>query len=83
MSNQKNAGRKVGSKNIIRTDLRKELTTIFLDKFKDEAKQIKTLQPEAKVRVLIAIVPYLLPKGNLSNEESEIQKIIIAREVLK
>ncbi|EKT3966454.1 hypothetical protein NTJ12_001516 [Flavobacterium psychrophilum] len=76
MSNQKNAGRKIGSKNAIRTDLRKELTTIFLDKFKDEVKQIKVLQPETRVRVLIGILPYLLPKGNLSKEESEIQEIV-------
>ena len=76
MSNQKNAGRKIGSKNAIRTDLRKELTTIFLDKFKDEVKQIKVLQPETRVRVLIGILPYLLPKGNLTNEESELQQMV-------
>jgi hypothetical protein len=74
--NPKKAGRKIGSKNIIRTDLRKELTTIFLDKFKDEVKLIKILQPETRVRILIGILPYLLPKGNLTNEESEIQEII-------
>ena len=76
MSNQRNAGRKIGSKNAIRTDLRKELTTIFLDKFKDEVKQIKVLEPETRVRVLIGILPYLLPKGNLTNEESELQQMI-------
>lgn len=76
MKTQSNAGRKAGSKNAIRIDLRKELTTIFLDKFKDEAKQIKTLAPEQRLRILLGVLPYLLPKANLTREESEIQVMI-------
>ncbi|MFB9108153.1 hypothetical protein [Flavobacterium gyeonganense] len=76
MSNQKNAGRKVGSKNIIRTDLRKELTSIFLEKFSKEVRNFPVMDYEKRMRLLIGILPYILPKANLTKEESEIQNLI-------
>ena len=76
MSNQKNAGRKVGSKNTIRTDLRKELTTIFLDNFNKEVRNFPVMEYEKRMRLLIGILPYILPKASLTKEESEIQNLI-------
>ena len=71
-----NAGRKKGSTNIIRTDLRKELTTIFLDNFKKEVRNFPVMDYEKRMRLLIGILPYILPKANLTREESEIQNLI-------
>lgn len=76
MKTQSNAGRKVGSKNTIRTDLRKELTVIFLDNFKKEVRNFPVMDYEKRMRLLIGILPYILPKANLTKEESEIQNLI-------
>lgn len=76
MPTRSNAGRKKGSTNIIRTDLRKELTAIFLDKFKDEVRNFPIMDYEKRMRLLIGILPYILPKANLTREESEIQNLI-------
>ena len=76
MKTQSNAGRKVGSKNTIRTDLRKELTAIFLDNFKKEVRNFPVMEYEKRMRLLIGILPYILPKANLTKEESEIQNLI-------
>lgn len=72
-----NKGRKIGSKNIINQNLKKELTDIILDEFKKEVKQFPTMEPEKRMRLLINMLPYVLPKSNLSFEESEIQEMII------
>ncbi len=76
MKSQSNAGRKVGSKNAIRTDLRKELTSIFLDNFTKEVRNFPVMEYEKRMRLLIGILPYILPKANLTQEESEIQNLI-------
>lgn len=81
MSNQKNAGRKIGAKNSIRTDLRKELTTIFLDNFKKEVRNFAVMDYEKRMRLLIGILPYIIQKGkvNITDEESEIQDLIFEK----
>ena len=76
MKSQSNAGRKIGSKNAIRIDLRKELTTIFLENFTKEVRNFPVMEYEKRMRLLIGILPYILPKANLTKEESEIQNLI-------
>ena len=76
MKSQSNAGRKIGSKNAIRIDLRKELTTIFLENFTKEVRNFPVMEYEKRMRLLIGILPYILPKTNLTKEESEIQNLI-------
>lgn len=76
MKNQNNGGRKKGSTNLIRADLRKELTTVFLDNFIKEVRNFPVMDYEKRMRLLIGILPYILPKANLSKEESEIQNLI-------
>lgn len=76
MKSQNNAGRKIGSKNAIRIDLRKELTTIFLENFTKEVRNFPVMEYEKRMRLLIGILPYILPKANLTKEESKIQNLI-------
>ena len=66
MKSQSNAGRKIGSKNAIRIDLRKELTTIFLENFTKEVRNFPVMEYEKRMRLLIGILPYILPKANLT-----------------
>ena len=74
--NLKNAGRKLGSRNTIRQELRKELTEIFMKEFTKEVRNFPVMDCEKRMRLLIGIIPYILPKGNLLPEESEIQNFI-------
>lgn len=77
--NPKKAGRKPGSRNIIRQDLRKELTEIFMEQFTKEVRNFPVMDYEKRMRLLIGILPYILPKGNLTQGESEIQSFIFEK----
>jgi len=77
--NNRNAGRKLGSKNKINQDLKKEFTSIFLKKIEPSLKNFYTMDNEKRVRLLIDMLPYVLPKGNLTYEESKIQNILIEK----
>lgn len=74
--NLKNAGRKLGSRNTIRQELRKELTELFMEQFTKEVRNFPVMDYEKRMRLLIGILPYVLPKANLTQEESEIQNLI-------
>lgn len=74
--NQKNSGRKLGSINKIRQDLKKELTEIFMEQFTKEVRNFPVMDYEKRMRLLIGILPYILPKANLTGEESEIQELV-------
>ncbi|KQT20684.1 hypothetical protein ASG22_17065 [Chryseobacterium sp. Leaf405] len=74
--NSKNAGRKPGSRNTIRQELRKELTELFMEQFTKEVRNFPVMDYEKRMRLLIGILPYVLPKANLTQEESEIQNLI-------
>ncbi len=74
--NSKNAGRKPGSRNTIRQELRKELTELFMEQFNKEVRNFPVMDYEKRMRLLIGILPYVLPKANLTQEESEIQNLI-------
>lgn len=74
--NVKNAGRKKGSQNIIKQELKKELTKIVLDKFTKEVRNFPVMDYEKRMRLLIDTLPYVLPKTNLTQEESHIQNLI-------
>lgn len=74
--NSRNSGRKPGSKNIIRQELRKELTELFMEHFTKEVRNFPVMDYEKRMRLLIGILPYVLPKANLTQEESEIQNLI-------
>lgn len=77
--NPKKAGRKPGSRNSIRQDLRKELTEIFMEQFAKEVRNFPVMDYEKRMRLLIGILPYILPKGNLTQGESEIQNFIFEK----
>ncbi len=74
--NLKNAGRKLGSRNTIRQELKKELTELFMEQFTKEVRNFPVMDYEKRMRLLIGILPYVLPKANLTQEESEIQNLI-------
>lgn len=76
MKTQSNAGRKSGSKNKVQSLLKAELTEIFLSNFKQEVRNFPVMEYEKRMRLLIGILPYILPKANLTGEESEIQDLI-------
>ena len=77
--NQKKAGRKPGSRNSIRQDLRKELTEIFMEQFTKEVRNFPVMDYEKRMRLLIGILHYILHKGNLTQGESEIQSFIFEK----
>ncbi|WP_312765319.1 hypothetical protein [Epilithonimonas sp.] len=77
--NPKKSGRKPGSRNSIRQDLRKELTEIFMVQFTKEVRNFPVMDYEKRMRLLIGILPYILPKGNLTQGESEIQSFIFEK----
>lgn len=77
--NHKKAGRKPGSRNSIRQELRKELTEIFMEQFAKEVRNFPVMDYEKRMRLLIGILPYILPKGNLTQGESEIQNFIFEK----
>lgn len=76
-NNNKNAGRKLGSKNNINQSLKKEFTELLLEQFKKEVRHFPVMDYEPRMRLLIMMLPYVLPKANLTKEESEIQNMII------
>lgn len=76
MKNHNGAGRKAGSKNKIQTELKKELTELFMEQFTKEVRNFPVMDYEKRMRLLIGILPYVLPKANLTQEESEIQSLI-------
>jgi len=76
MKNLNGAGRKSGSKNKIQTELKKELTELFMEHFTKEVRNFPVMDYEKRMRLLIGILPYVLPKANLTQEESEIQNLI-------
>jgi len=78
-NNKKNAGRKRGSKNVINQSLKKEFTELVLENFKKEVRHFPVMDYEPRMRLLIMMLPYVLPKGNLTREESEIQKLLIEK----
>lgn len=77
--NEKNAGRKLGSKNNINQSLKKELTEILLENFRKESRNFSVMDYEPRMRLLISMLPYVLPKANLTREESEVQNLIIEK----
>ena len=76
MKNLKGAGIKLGSKNQIQFALKQQLTEIFLEQFTKEVRNFPVMDYEKRMRLLIGILPYILPKTNLTEEESEIQNLI-------
>lgn len=78
-NNKKNAGRKLGSKNNINQSLKKEFTELILEHFKKEVRHFPVMDYEPRMRLLIMMLPYVLPKANLTKEESEIQKLLIEK----
>ena len=78
-NNNKNGGRKRGSKNIINQSLKKEFTELILEPFKKEVRHFPVMDYEPRMRLLIMMLPYVLPKANLTKEESEIQKLLIEK----
>lgn len=78
-NNKNNAGRKLGSKNNINQSLKKEFTELILEHFKKEVRNFPVMDYEPRMRLLIMMLPYVLPKANLTKEESEIQKLLIEK----
>jgi len=76
-NNKKNAGRKRGSKNVINQSLKKEFTELILEHFKKEVRHFPVMDYEPRMKLLIDMLPYVLPKASLTKEESEIQNMII------
>lgn len=78
-NNKNNAGRKLGSKNNINQSLKKEFTELILEHFKKEVRNFPVMDYEPRMRLLIMMLPYVLPKANLTKEENEIQKLLIEK----
>tara|TARA_B100000378_G_scaffold139865_1_gene113061 strand:+ start:1554 stop:1973 length:420 start_codon:yes stop_codon:yes gene_type:complete len=72
----KKAGRKKGSKNLINKKLSEELSEFILKNFKYEIKKFPTYSPETRMNILLKLLPFVLPKGNITIKESEVQSII-------
>jgi|SRR5690606_11655401 len=70
------AGRKKGSKNILNKEISKDLSQFFRERFKAELKNFHSYSPETRINILLKTLPYILPKGNISFQESEVQSIV-------
>ena len=74
--NSKIRGRQQGSKNRMTQRTKQYLGEAISPHIKEVFKNINALDPEQRIRILIKCLPYFLSKGKVSDEETEVQKIL-------
>lgn len=74
--NKLSKGRKQGSMNRVTLKTKEQLREAIMPEIDKVFKNISSVEHGQRLSILIKFLPYLLAKGKVSNEESEVQEIL-------